>query len=80
VFTVLEFEADDAVADELAETLAGLLIEGPNWYADFRAGAEHVVVFPGRIFRYAVGDQDGRAAAVEYGRQLGIPESQLDWR
>ncbi|GIE99673.1 hypothetical protein [Paractinoplanes rishiriensis] len=80
VFTVLQFEADDAVADQLADALAEMLIDGPNWYADFRAGAEHVVVFPGRIFRYAVGDEDGRAAAVAYGRQLGIPEPQLDWR
>ncbi|MEU4236318.1 hypothetical protein [Actinoplanes sp. NPDC026619] len=79
IFTEINFEAPDEYADELAETLAGALAEGPDWYADFRAGDDHVVIFPGRIFRYSVGDARGRAEAVTYGRDLGIPEAQLDW-
>ncbi|GIM94335.1 hypothetical protein [Paractinoplanes toevensis] len=79
VFTEINFEAPDEYADELAATLAGALAEGPNWYADFRAGDDHVVVFPGRVFRYRVGDPAGREEAVRYGRDQGIPEPQLDW-
>jgi hypothetical protein len=79
VFTLMDLEADDEVADRLADTLAATLADGPAWYADFRAGDEHVVVFPGRIFRYTVGDAGGRQEAVEYGRGVGIPEPQLDW-
>ena len=42
-------------------------------------GAVTFVVFPGRIFRYPRGDRAGRAEAEAYGRQLAIPETQLDW-
>jgi hypothetical protein len=78
-WTLLNFEAADDCATELAELLTGALASGAGWYADFRAGDEHTIVFPGRVFTYAVGDRDGRAAAVAYGLAEGIPESQLDW-
>jgi hypothetical protein len=78
VWTLLDVEAPDERAGQLAESLAAAL-DGRGWYADFRAAAEHVVVFPGRVFRYAVGDADGRAAAVRHGRAAGVPEHQLDW-
>jgi hypothetical protein len=64
----------------LAQTFAGALDDQPvAWYADFRSPAETFVVYPGRIFRYPRGDHAGRAAAEAHGRQLAIPESQLDW-
>lgn len=50
-----------------------------TWYADFRVGDEHVVVFAGRIFRYHIGDDAGRNEAVEYGLAAGTPPHQLDW-
>jgi len=79
VWTFLDFEAPDEAADELAAALAGALLAGQGWYADFTVGDDHVVVFAGRVFRYAKGDQAGRAAAVEYGRSAGVPDHQLDW-
>ncbi|HEV7961377.1 MAG TPA: hypothetical protein VGP57_02460 [Actinoplanes sp.] len=79
VWTLLDVQAPDEVADELAEALAAALVEGQGWYADFRVRTDHVVVFPGRIFRYAVGDMAGRDAAVKYGTAAGVPEHQLDW-
>lgn len=78
VWSVLEFGVEDGQAERLAETLSGALAE-PGWYADFHDEAEIFVVFPGRVFRYPRGDQASRAAAQAYGRQLGIPEPQLDW-
>jgi hypothetical protein len=79
-WTLLEFEADEADAGHLAETFAGVLADDPVvWYVDFRSPAETFVVYPGRIFRYPRGDQAGRAAAEDYGRQHAIPDSQLDW-
>jgi len=78
VWTLLEVEGPDDVAGELASALTGALAEG-GWYAGFRVGADHVVVFPGLAFRYAVGDQAGRAEAVEYGKSAGVPAHQLDW-
>jgi hypothetical protein len=78
IWSFLDVEAPDESAGELAEALAAAL-DGPGWYADFRVGGDHVVVFPGRGFRYAVGDAEGRAAAVRHGRATGVPEHQLDW-
>lgn len=77
-WTLLDFEADEAAAGELAQALADAL-DRPGWYADFRSPVETFVVFPGRIFRYPRGDDAGRAEAHAHGRQLAIPEAQLDW-
>lgn len=79
VWTLLDVEGPDDLADELAAALADALIEGPGWYADFGVGADHVVVFSGRIFRYRAGDPAGRREAVEYGKSVGVPLHQLDW-
>jgi len=78
LWTFVEFEADEADADVLAEHLAEVLAQ-PSWYTDFRTPRETFVVFAGRIFRYPRGDHPGRADAVAYGRSLGVPENQLDW-
>ncbi|NYH41881.1 hypothetical protein HNR22_001608 [Micromonospora jinlongensis] len=79
VWTFLDFEAPDEVADEVAAALAESLVSDQGWYADFEVGDDHVVVFPGRVFRYTKGDRAGRHAAVEYGRSAGVPSHQLDW-
>jgi hypothetical protein len=77
-WTLLSFEVPDSRADELAEALAGALDE-PGWYADLRSDTTTWVAFPGRVFRYPRGDENGRAAAREHGRAVGVPEGQLDW-
>ncbi|MFG1837898.1 hypothetical protein ACGFH8_05590 [Micromonospora sp. NPDC049175] len=79
VWTFLDFEAPDDAADELATALAEILVGDQGWYADFEVGDDHVVVFPGRVFRYTKGDRAGRDAAVAHGRSVGVPEHQLDW-
>lgn len=79
IWTLLEFEADEAEADELARVFADALDDQPSWYVDFRSPAETFVVFPGCIFRYPRGDGARRAEVQAYGRQLAIPETQLDW-
>jgi hypothetical protein len=79
IWTTLDFEADEAEAGELAQAFADVLDDQPGWYVNFESPAESFVVFPGRIFRYPRGDEAGRAEAQAYGRQLAIPEPQLDW-
>lgn len=79
IWTFLDFEAPDNRAEELATGLAEALSADGGWYADFRSETEHVVIFPGKTFRYAKGDRDGFDAAVEYGRSIGVPDHQLDW-
>lgn len=80
-WTVMEFEADeDGEADALSQTLASNLEAAGGWYADFRVGDDHVVIFAEKVFRYGRGDRAGRAEAQAYGRSVGVPEHQLDWR
>jgi hypothetical protein len=78
IWTVFEFEADEAEADNLARAFAAGLDE-PGWYVNFQSPAQAFVVYPGKIFRYPRGDGEGRAEAQAYGRRLAIPEPQLDW-
>jgi hypothetical protein len=78
IWTTLDFEADESGARELTEVFAAVL-DQPGWYVNFQSPAESFIVFPGKIFRYPRGDAAGRAAAQAYGRQLAIPDPQLDW-
>jgi hypothetical protein len=78
IWTTLGFEADEAQAEDLAQTFAGAL-DQPGWYVDFRSPTETFVVFPDQTFRYPRGDDTGRAEAQAHGRRLAIPEAQLDW-
>ena len=78
VWSVLEFGVEDWQAEALATELAAAL-DAPGWYADFHNDAEIFVVFPGRVFRYPRGDAAAREEAQQFGRELEIPEPQLDW-
>ena len=77
-WTLMRFDVDDAKAAAFAEALAGVLDE-PGWYADLHTVDESFVVFAGRVFRYPMGDQAGRAAAEAHAREHGVPEPQIDW-
>src|SRR5690349_2338743 len=66
VWTLLDFQAPDEQYDALVDALSGGLATDQGWYADFAGGDDHVVVFPGRVFRYRAGDAAGRAEAMEY--------------
>jgi len=79
IWTTLDFDADEALAGDLAQAFARTLEDGPGWYVNFQSPTEAFVVFPGRIFRYPRGDAAGRAEAEAHGRRLAIPEAQLDW-
>jgi hypothetical protein len=79
VWTLLDVEAPDEQAGVLADALAAALLAEGGWYADFQVGADHIVVFAGRAFRYRRGDETAKAHVVAYGRSVGVPERQLDW-
>jgi hypothetical protein len=78
-WTLIDFRAHDEDANRLADSLERSLRPTGGWYCDFRSDAETFVVFAGRTIRYPRGDRSGRAAAVDYGRSVGVPEAQLDW-
>lgn len=79
-WTLVEWETDSDDVAGLADALAAALEPENGWYADFTVGDERVVVFAGRVFRYRRGDEAGRAEAIAYGRSVGTPEHQLDWK
>ena len=79
VWTLIEFEAADEAAEQLADALARSLNAEGGWYANFTVGNDHVVVFAGRIFRHGRGDRLGRAKAEAYARKVGVPAHQMDW-
>jgi hypothetical protein len=78
-WTLVEFEIAIEDAVRFARVLERSLQPTGGWYCDFRSAEETFVVFAGRTFRYPRGDESGRADAVEYGRSVGVPETQLDW-
>ena len=80
VWTLLEFTADSKSAEDLARRLAGVL-DGPGWYASLETEQDGrvFVVFPGKVFRYARGDESAHADAVAYALAAGVPEHQCDW-
>jgi hypothetical protein len=80
LWTFIEFEAPSKASDALSRELSSALLPTGGWYADFSVDDDHVVVYAGRAFRYHKGDVDGRAAAQEHGRSVGVPVHQLDWQ
>ena len=78
-WTFIEFTAEESFAFELAESLAAALDPVLGWYCDFRTDDETFVVFSERVFRYKRRNPEGRAEAAAYARQVGVPDSQIDW-
>ena len=79
VWTFVDFAGSDDLAADMAEALAAALLLEGGWYADIDVGADKIVVFADRVFRYPRGDSHGRDEAAAYGRGVGVPEHQLDW-
>jgi hypothetical protein len=78
VWTLIEFEAPEDESDALAQRLCKDL-DSPGWYANWNTQHQAVVVFPERVFRYPRGHKAGRQKARRYGKDCGVPDSQLDW-
>jgi hypothetical protein len=77
IWTAVYFDGHAGQAGHVAEKLSQAL--NPGWYCNVATERDSLVVFPGRVFKYPRGDEQGRAEAQEYGRLLGLPEEQLDW-
>jgi hypothetical protein len=79
LWTLIYFEVAADRAADLAEALSRVLARDGGWYCDFRSDDEVFVVFCDRVFRYRRGDRTARSVVEDYGRSMGVPESQLDW-
>jgi hypothetical protein len=76
-WSAMWFEGDASQAGATAGKLSRSL--KPDWYCNITTEQHSYVVFGGKVFKYPRGDPRGRAEAQEYGRSLGLPETQLDW-
>ena len=76
---LLSVEVESEKIVEVTDAISKALKKG-KWYVDFSSDTEKVVVFPERVFRYPRGNAERRQQAVQYGRSLAIPESQLEWK
>ena len=78
-WTAIYFEVDEEKVDEIAKLLSKTL-KPKGWYLNILGKDIVFVVLPNKVFKYKKGDTAKRIEAVEYGRMVGIPESQLDWQ
>jgi hypothetical protein len=76
-WTAISFKGGSDRADEVAEAMSRAM--KPVWYANFSTETHVYVIFEGRVFRYAKGDEEARAEVEAYAVSVGIPESQIDW-
>ena len=65
----------DAIAKELSESLDSQ----HSWYADFKNGSMHYIIFRGKIFKVDRTKKEQYDEVTRYGVSLGIPCYQLDF-
>jgi hypothetical protein len=64
IWTTVEFTFPEEDAERVAQALSQVLDEHGGWYSHFNVAGESFVIYAGRIFRYASGDEAGRAEAA----------------
>ena len=78
-WTLLCVEIPDSEADMIAEILSKSLERGHAWYADFKNGTRHYVIFREKIFKIDRKSAKQYQEARRYGLSLGIPGHQVDF-
>lgn len=75
-WTAIHFSCEcNDLPDILSDSLKTSL-----WYVDMREdNICTVIVLKGNIFRYPLGDKEGKEKAREACKRAGVPETQLDW-
>lgn len=80
VWTAIYFKGDEKQIDDIAQKMSQAI--KPRWYLNISIENNNkkteYVIFRNKTFKYEKGDKEKSKQAKEYGRSLGIPESQLD--
>jgi len=66
-------------AAKIAEELSECLDSAHSWYADFKNGELHFIIFRNKIFRVDKTNKKEYDQARKYGISLGIPAYQIDF-
>ena len=69
---------DVVINESQIESIQKSLSEGP-WYVHFWEGDNIVVVYKDKIFNIQKSDTSTWSEAIQYGKNLSIPEEQLDF-
>ncbi len=68
------------IADTTAQILSLDLERKHPWFADFKNGKTHYIVFPHKIFKVDMQSKEQYDLAKAYGISLGIPDYQVDFQ
>ena len=77
-WTAIFIEGEDKGVKETVKEISKAIKE--KWYANVSLGEIEYVIFNNMVFEYKKGDEETKQKAMKYGREMGIPESQLDWK
>jgi hypothetical protein len=78
-WTMHTVEISEEDADKIAEQLSQDLDKDHAWYADFKNGNYHFIIYRGKIFKVDLKNPVLYQDAKKYGIELGIPEYQVDF-
>lgn len=78
-WTLHSIEIPERRGQVMAKKLSAALDQQHNWYVDFKNDQWHFVIFRNKVFRVDCHKPEEYQAAKQYGRRLGIPDSQLDF-
>ncbi len=78
-WTLHTVEIPNESADEVAEKLSQSLEKEHSWYADFKNGLFHYIIYRNKIFKVDLEKPTLYKDAKEYGVSIGIPEYQVDF-
>jgi len=73
----VEINADKAA--KIAVEISKCLESAHNWYADFKNGELHFIIFRNKVFRIDRASKEQYGEAKKYGISLGIPEYQVNF-
>ena len=78
-WTLHNVEISEEYAEKIVEEISKSLDSKHNWYAYFKYGKTHFIIFRNKIFKIKRTSKEQYDKAKEYGISLGIPEYQVDF-
>lgn len=78
-WTLLRVGVEESEINKVIRLIQKYLVTEPAYYAHFYRKEELVAVFPRKIF-YLTPSKETWKPAVDYGKSVGIPEEELDFK
>jgi len=78
-WTMQVVEISEDKMEKVAQEISAALENKHPWYADFKSGVWHYIIFRGKIFKVDRTSKEQYLEAKKYGLIIGIPEYQVDF-